>query len=58
MIMKFELPDEEEYDFNVGDELSDVTLVVEDHELLVHKAILGKQFKLIEMISKCICQIN
>ena len=30
------------YDFEVGDELSDVRLIVEDKLLHVHKAILGK----------------
>lgn len=32
------------YDFEVGDELSDVRLIVEDRVLNVHKAILGKKF--------------
>jgi hypothetical protein len=30
------------YDFEKGDELSDLKLIVEDKTLLVHKAILGK----------------
>lgn len=29
------------YDFKSGDELSDLKLIVEDHVLHVHKAILG-----------------
>lgn len=33
---------DEEYDFTLGDELADITLVVQDKELHVHKAILGK----------------
>ena len=32
-----------DYDFEVGDELSDLQLLVEDRCLFVHKAILGMQ---------------
>ena len=34
--------EENTYDFEQGDELSDVKLIVEGKTLLVHKAILGK----------------
>ncbi len=37
---------ETNYDFEKGDELSDLKLIVEDKTLLVHKAILGKIYKI------------
>ena len=36
------MSNENGYDFTVGDEYSDIILVVEDEELHVHKSIVGK----------------
>ena len=41
-----------EYDFETGDEFSDLKLIVEDKVLHVHKAILSKINRLVIPISK------
>ncbi len=51
MFSKNKIVKHEEYEFSIGDELSDMKLIVENEIVFVHKAILGIFYILFQEIN-------